>query len=189
MDTNENTHEGKRLQELSGSDFEIKDGQPHIKGWTIKSENGETIGEVEDLIFDVRDRKVRYLVADLEDNDWDLESRDVLIPIGMAELDENNDHVILPDVTASQLSTLPDYHKDELTFHTESAVRTAFTTGNSSTHVAGSIEQANPEDDFYSHNHFDEGRLTRRRISAGSRLPGSDPDNSDQEFNPNKNIL
>lgn len=63
--SNENTN--KRLQELGGSDFEIAEDQPDIRGWDVKDENGKKIGEVDELIFDEQSRKVRYIVLDLEE--------------------------------------------------------------------------------------------------------------------------
>ncbi len=35
-----------RLQKLSGSDFEITDGQPDIRGWDVKDASGKQFGEV-----------------------------------------------------------------------------------------------------------------------------------------------
>src|SRR5438067_805119 len=88
MEHNENINEGNRLQELGGSNYEIIDGEPNIKGWDVKNARGEKIGEVDELLFDPQSRSVRYLVVDLDDNELDLESDDrkVLIPIGLAEL-------------------------------------------------------------------------------------------------------
>src|SRR5687768_1026479 len=103
MDTNENYNDNSRLQELGGSNFKIAEGEPNIKGWTVKDAQGRTIGEVDELLFDPQTRKVRYLVLDLEGNVFDLEPRDVLVPIGLAELHESDDDVLLPNVTAAQL--------------------------------------------------------------------------------------
>ena len=84
MATNDNA--GKRLQRLQHSNYEIADGEPDIRGWDVKDAAGKTIGEVDELIFDVQSRKVRYMVVDLDENDFDLDKRDVLIPIGLGEL-------------------------------------------------------------------------------------------------------
>src|SRR4051794_25979432 len=109
-DKNSNYH----LQELGGSDFEIADGQPNIKGWDVKDENGKKMGEVDELLFDPQSRKVRYIVLDLEGNVFDLENRDVLVPIGVAQLHGEDDEVILPGITADKLTALPTYDKDQL---------------------------------------------------------------------------
>src|SRR4051812_7015871 len=92
----------RRLQELDHSDFEIVKGEPDIRGWDVKNTTGKKIGEVEDLIIDAQQKKVRYMVVDLKDNDLDLRSRKVLVPIGLAELHEKEDDVLLPNVQLDQ---------------------------------------------------------------------------------------
>ena len=163
---NENRYEGHRLQELGGSDFEIKDGQPNIKGWKVRTESGERMGEVDELIFDAQARKVRYIVLDLEDNDWDLDSREVLIPIGMAEIHRDDDVIILPDISAAQLQSLPEYDSDRLSSIDENAIRGAFTGTGAS--IPGHVEQTDLASDFYDNEYFDENRLNRRRASGTS---------------------
>jgi stress response protein YsnF len=75
------------LVELGDSDFEIVDGEPNIKGWDVKNEIGQQIGEVDELLFDPQSRQVRYLVVDLDGNKLGLdEDKKVLVPIGVAEL-------------------------------------------------------------------------------------------------------
>src|SRR5215217_8214949 len=106
----DNNSRNRRLQELRGSDYEIADGEPDIRGWDVKDASGRRIGEVDDLIFDVQSQKVRYMVVDLDDNELDLDDdREVLVPIGLAKLDDDDDDVILNNVTADQLRALPDY--------------------------------------------------------------------------------
>ncbi|RFZ84277.1 PRC-barrel domain containing protein [Mucilaginibacter terrenus] len=88
----ENEYKNNHLQELSDSDFEIVDGEPDITGWEVINEQGEKIGDVDDLLFDPESRKVRYLVVDLEDNELDLDTdKKVLIPIGVADLHQDDD--------------------------------------------------------------------------------------------------
>ena len=163
---NQHRYEGHRLQELGGSDFEIKDGQPNIKGWKVRTESGERLGEVDELIFDAQARKVRYIVLDLEDNDWDLDSKEVLIPIGMAEIHRDDDVIILPEITAGQLQSLPEYDSDRLSSIDEHAIRAAFT--GTGTYIAGNVEQTDVAPDFYDNEYYDENRLNRRR-STGTR--------------------
>jgi hypothetical protein len=98
-----------RLRDLRGSGYEIEDGQPDITGWTIKDGENRKIGVVDDLLFDPEAQKVRYIIANLKNNDFDLDRRKVLIPIGVAELAESNDDVIIPSVTVWQIRALPTY--------------------------------------------------------------------------------
>jgi sporulation protein YlmC with PRC-barrel domain len=115
----------RRLQELDRSDFEIMDGEPDIRGWDVKNSAGLKIGEVEELIVDAQQKKIRYMVVDLDDKDLKLPDRKVLIPIGLAELHKEDDDVILPSVTVDQLTVLPAYDKDNLDDEVERKVCTA----------------------------------------------------------------
>jgi len=156
----DNMHTGNRLQELKGSGFEIVDGQPDIRGWDIKDPQGRTIGEVDELIFDTQSRKVRYMVVDLDDNDFDLTSRKVLVPIGVAELHEKDDDVILPGISIAQLESLPEYHKGDILPDTESTIRGTLTGAAAAAGIAGTAG-----DDFYNHEHFNENNLYSKRGS------------------------
>lgn len=111
MEREENEHLIKNLEELGSSDFEIRDGQPHIIGWKVLNSARQYLGTVSELLFEPAAQKVRYLVLNLEHNIWEMEERDVLIPIGVAELDLPHNFVILPHITAQQITVLPDYHK------------------------------------------------------------------------------
>jgi hypothetical protein len=158
----ENNYTNNRLQELGGSDFEIVDGQPNIKGWDVKDEAGEYIGEVEELLFDPQSRKVRYIVLDLEGNAFDLDARQVLVPIGIAALHENDDDVILCGVSAQHLSSLPDYDKNNLSQDTENSIRSSFLgTGSDKVVVASASES---DVDFYDHDFFNDANLYKRRV-------------------------
>ena len=156
------TNTNSRLLELSGSDFEIADGQPDIRGWDVKDGQGKYIGEVDELIFDKQSLKVRYIVLDLDDNELDLDDKEVLIPIGMAELHEKGDDVLLPSVTAAQLGALPEYDGDDISESTESSIRNVFSGGALAAGIAASSTGSN-RDEFYEHEHFNENNLYQRR--------------------------
>jgi len=156
----ENRHESHRLQELGGSKYEIKSGQPDIRSWEVKTEAGERIGEVDELIFDVQEQKVRYIVLDLEDNTLDLDERDVLIPIGMAEIHQDDDVIILPEISAAQLQSLPNYDKDQLSELDENSIRSVFLAQDATSETPGHTDTT---PDLYGHQYFDEDRLNRRR--------------------------
>lgn len=171
----DNNSKNRRLQELSGSDYEIADGEPDIRGWDVKDANGRTIGEVDDLIFDVQSQKVRYMVVELDDDELDLDDdREVLIPIGLAQLQDDGDDVILNNVTADQLRSLPEYDDDdEITPAYESNIRQVFGgvggaafTGAAATGAALTSDTDATRDrdtDFYNHDHFNDENLYRNR--------------------------
>jgi stress response protein YsnF len=164
----------RRLQELSDSDYEIAEGQPDIRGWDVKDASGRRIGEVDDLIFDTQSQKVRYMVVDLDDNELDLDDREVLVPIGLAQLHDDDDDVILNNVTADQLRALPEYDDDNLdSSDFESGIRRVFggaggavATGAAATGAALTGDTDTDHDtDFYNHEHFNDENLYRNRNS------------------------
>jgi hypothetical protein len=97
------------LKELHSSGFEVKDGEPDIRGWKVKNDKDQSIGKVDELLFDTQSLRVRYLVLDLDGKPLNLVSRKVIIPIGLVALDTKEDLVFLPEVTVAHLATLPEY--------------------------------------------------------------------------------
>jgi stress response protein YsnF len=115
MALEDNKHD--HLVELGGSNYEIVDGEPNIKGWDVKNELGELIGEVDELLFDPQSRQVRYLVVELDQKLGLDDDKKVLVPIGIAELykdghaQDQEDNIdtenVVEDYTGSNLN--PDY--------------------------------------------------------------------------------
>jgi uncharacterized protein (TIGR02271 family) len=154
MNSNEKNNYN-RLQELGGSDYKIAEGEDNIKGWDVKDMQDNDLGDVDELIFDVESLKVRYLVLDLDKNkDLGLENRKVLIPIGMAELDHEDDEVILKNISIDQIRALPDYDKDNLNSDYEQRNYSS---------LAGAGAAAATTADFYNNDNFNDRNLYRNR--------------------------
>ena len=164
MKTNE-PHKTTYLEELSASDFEVADKQPDINGWEIVDSLGNELGEVEDLIFDSNARKVRYVVASLDLEELEDEETDdhlVLIPIGIVDLDEDEEEVILPEVAVGFLATLPRYSPGKTISPAEElALRYAFLGEDALPDADAVVYETHPED-FYTHKHFDDARFKTR---------------------------
>ncbi len=165
-----NDKEQPRLQELGGSDYEIVDGQYNIKGWEVKNEQNQVIGDVTELLFDPVSQRVRYMIVDTDANDLRLNARKVLIPIGLAELHEKDDDVIVPNVTANQIQALPDYSglpldndAERLIVDTFERPYTANTTTVESVPVATETVATPVAQNFYDHQQFNQNRLYNRR--------------------------
>jgi len=151
----------RRLQELDHSDFEIVNGEPDIRGWDVKNLQGQKIGEVEELIVDAQQKKVRYMLVDLDDNELKLDHKKVLVPIGLAELHEKDDDVILPNVQAEHFRSLPAYDKNNLTPQTERRICSAFGRANE-TMITTNTKENHPE--FYKHDYFNDDNLYKHRL-------------------------
>ena len=158
----------RNLQELHGSGFEIAKGEPDIRGWKVKDLANNVIGRVDDLLFDTASLRVRYLVIKLNGKPINLVSRHLLIPIGLAELNEKDDVVIFPEVTVGHLASLPEYKKGEVSVQTERAIRTVFTDIESKPVTNGYYD----DDEFYNHSYFNEDKVYRPQ-------PGTRRDNTD----------
>ncbi|MBC8984923.1 PRC-barrel domain-containing protein [Pedobacter sp. N36a] len=171
METNEH-HKTTYLEELSASDFEVADKQPDINGWEIVDPLGNELGEVEDLIFDSNARKVRYLVANLDLEELESEGNDdylVLIPIGIIDLDEDEEEVVLPEVSIGFLATLPRYTPGKTISPAEElALRYAFL-GQDALPDAETVVYETHPDDFYTHKHFDDARFRKRNNRTGNQ--------------------
>lgn len=164
----------RRLQELDRSDFEIVNGEPDIRGWDVKNSAGQKIGEVEELIVDAQQKKVRYMVVDLDDNELKLDHRKVLIPIGLAELHNEDDDVMLPNVQATHLSALPEYDENDLTSETERNICTAL--GRNKETMAVSKDNYQQHADFYKHDYFSQDNLYKHRMHEAQ------PSNTESEY-------
>src|SRR5689334_7570066 len=166
------SHSNDRLQELGGSGYEIVDGEPNIKGWTVRDSTGQKIGKVDELIFDTESLKVRYVVVDLKGKLFDMRDHDVLIPIGLAELDEKDDDVSLPNITAEELRLLPVYEEGRIDSSMENRIRNVLS-GMKGTMAGGTTALNTPatrdnsyDNDFYNHEHFNEQNIYRNRRDA-----------------------
>jgi|SRR5690242_6870521 len=150
------------LKELHSSGFEMRDGEPDIRGWKVKNDQNRVIGKVDDLLFDTESLRVRYLVLDLEGKPLNLVSRDVLIPIGLAELDRADNIVLLPEVNVGHLAMLPEYKKGSVTIATEREIRHVFA-------PTEGVEYEDPDyfdpQEFYNHKYFDDNRMYRARTN------------------------
>jgi hypothetical protein len=143
------------LKELRSSGYEMRDGEPDIRGWKVKNSQNIEIGKVDELLFDVQSLRVRYLILDLDGKPLNLVSRDVIIPIGLAVVDKTNELVMLPEVSVGHLASLPDYKKGNLTIATEREVRNVFA-------PVERVEYDDPDyfdpEEFYNHKYYDQQR-------------------------------
>lgn len=144
-----------QLEELGGSDYEIRDGEPDITGWSVFNHEGNKIGEVQDMLFDPEAGKVRYIVLELQANGQDVldDDRNVLIPIGVAKLYTDEEQVTIPLASAEPLTGLPTYEAGHLTPETEMQIRQVFEGGSTAPYE-------HPQ--FYTHTHFNEDNFYNR---------------------------
>lgn len=94
-----------RLHDLD--DFKVADGEPDVRGWPVRTADGECAGKVDDLIVDTAAMQVRFLDVELDRRTLRLnEDRHVLVPMSEARLDDVNDDVVLGSMTVEQVAHL-----------------------------------------------------------------------------------
>jgi len=163
-------------------DFDVAEGTPDPRGWTVRDASGTDIGKVHDLIVDTVAMRTRYLDIKLDKKALHLdEDRDVLVPVGQARLDDDDDRVILASMPATRLASLPAYTHGDIDRNYENALLPNFDegaidatnggdsgaaigamSGDRSGSERGVIADA-PERDFYDSQHFDENRFFGNR--------------------------
>jgi uncharacterized protein (TIGR02271 family) len=97
-------HEG--LTPLSGlRDYEVAEGYPDIRGWTLRDENGADIGEVQDLLVDTSRGEALYATIDFEDESWLRglvdQRADARIPLWATSIDKDDEAVRLTQPLAT----------------------------------------------------------------------------------------
>jgi hypothetical protein len=144
-------------------DFEIADGDPDIRGWDVRALSDEKIGEVEDLLVDSANMRVRYIEVKLEKdlvrND---DRRHALIPIGQARLNEEDDNVLV-SLDSDRLLALPPYVRGALSRQYEQSVVDGFSG------APGHVVSTDSDRDFYDDDHFDDRRVFETRRELGRR--------------------
>ena len=146
-----------KLKDLDN--YEVADHEPDIRGWDVMSTDGRRIGEVEDLIVDTAAMKVRYMNVEL-DNDYRASdaNRQILIPVGHAQLHDNDDNVVVDGLKATDVRAVPAYG-GRLDTKYENSVRTHFGAGTA---------------DTYDDRHYDDARFygSRRDTARGEERAG-----------------
>ncbi len=162
-------------------DFRVVDGEPDIRGWHVLDMDGGTMGKVHDLLVDTAAMKVRYMDVEvakaLLDDD---EHRHILVPIGMARLDDDNDEVRLGQLSQAQLLTMPAYRNEQLDREQERTMLGLFgTLGQAATAgtLAGELPEHNARpagnEGFYDQPYFNDAGLRRRKGDARANRPGA----------------
>ena len=173
--------ETPRVAALSDlDDFEVADGYPDPRGWRVLTADGTEVGKVHDLIVDTGTMRTRYLDVKLDhdklatagtrrDDDWD-----ALIPVGSAQLAENDDEVMLPSLSTTQLAALPVFEHGEITRDYENSVLAGV--GGAAAGAAATTDR-----DYYDRQHFDDRRFFGRQAATDVNADARNTVNRDVE--------
>jgi photosynthetic reaction center H subunit len=182
-----------RLDDLD--DFEVSDDDPDIRGWDVIGEGGEKVGRVDELIVEPDMLQVRYMDIEMEEELNNNGERHLLVPIGIARLDESDDRVLITDISKQTLRSCPIYTGQTITRSYEQQIRNAL-------HIEQEV--VNPEEaeivnagdtmdevevknvekhDFYAHPHFSDLKFYGpRRQKKTSLVENPKPIRKKQDF-------
>lgn len=110
-------------------DFEVADGDPDVRGWQVIASDGVRVGEVDELLIDVEELRVRYLDVLLDSGDHAREESHVLVPVGHARLHERDDQILVDRLDSSGMLALPRYAQEPLTHDFEQKATAPFQVG------------------------------------------------------------
>lgn len=111
-DPNEISAPLEHLEQLKNSDYKIDDHFSQIYGGQVQVVDaiGARMGMVKDFLFDRTQKRIRYLVVSLDKETGLKEDKDILIPIGRAELNQKEQKVVVQEqVSFENLKSLPAY--------------------------------------------------------------------------------
>lgn len=152
-------HDNRHLYRLSElDDYKVASDDPDVRGWEIVDVNKEKFGTVRELLVDPDIEKVRYLdVEPTRDLVAGGEGKRMLVPIGVAKLDEDHDQVIVDKVDKVSVSSFPLYTGEVVDRDYEVAVTEVFN------HPAGPAPETRARGAFYDAPLYDEERFYTNR--------------------------
>jgi hypothetical protein len=167
------TEDGVRVARLGAlKDFEVAEGYPDIRGWRVESADGREVGKVHELLIDIDNMRTRYLDVRLTPAIAATPGdRDVLVPIGTAQVADGADVVRVP-LTAERVGLLPLYDHGRLTRTHELEIRRHFSLGEAAAATLGAAGAAvtaatdAPARGFYDDDAYDDHRFFSARRSA-----------------------
>ena len=140
----------RRLRDLT--DFEVADDNPDVRGWTVRGGDGQALGVVHELIVEPTALKVRYLDVQLDSrfqiNEYE---NHILLPIGVASLDTDDDNVFVPALNAQTVVEYPPFVEIQVSRDYEEAVLRAL-----------GIPLSVADDQFYERDSYDAGAFYQR---------------------------
>lgn len=141
-----------RLGDLDS--YELEADEPNVQGWKVIGNDGIKLGKVDELIVDTKALKVRYLDISLVDTlSPGTGEPHLLVPIGLAQIDEERNTVRINGVSTSAIPRVPLYNPGvPITRDVE------WTICNALGCTGGRTEGSGRDDDFYEQDHFRQDR-------------------------------
>ena len=147
-----------RLGELN--DYKVASDDPDVRDWALLDRDHQKLGTINELIVDPGKEKVRYLDVVPTRGIRESEDEHLLIPVGVARINEKDHNVIVDTLDKDVLGSIPAYRRgDVITRDYELALVDRFNG------IDGGSYPRTPSNAFYDNDLFNEDRFytTRNR--------------------------
>ena len=161
----DNRHNNQHLFRLGElDDYRVAKEDPDVRGWKIVDRDNRELGRVEELIVDVDREKVRYLDVVPTGDSRREGDHHLLLPIGVAQLDEHDNKVVMSGIERNLLDSYPPYRGEAISRDYEYAVIERFNgLERRDTERTEIKDSARTENDFYDNRLYDEDRFYTNR--------------------------
>lgn len=156
-DLNRNEKHLYRLGELN--DYKVAGDDPDVRGWTIVDRDKREFGTINELIVDPDQEKVRYLDVVHKGNQATPNEEHLLIPIGVARIDDTDNRVMVSAIDAELLNSYPPHRGGEITRDYENEVVERFNRPTTS----GTPHKRPEGTDFYNNEFYNEDSFYTNR--------------------------
>lgn len=95
-------------------EYQVSDEDEDVRGWDVLGADGEKFGTVHELLVDLDAMKVRYLDINIHDDILDDDNLQMIVPVGTAILNKDDDNVVLPKVKIEDLRDYPLYKREPI---------------------------------------------------------------------------
>lgn len=139
-------------------DYQVADDSYDVRGWDVIGADGEKFGKVHELLMDLNAMKVRYLDININPDFLDMEDDlQMIVPIGTAILNGDDENVILSKVNSHELYNYPLYKREPVYIirDYERAVKEYY-------EGEGKFEHRRFDEEFYEHENYDDARFYNR---------------------------
>jgi len=156
----------KRLGDVH--DFTVASDDPDVRGWTVRTRDGQEIGQVTELIVEPEARKVRYLEVALDRRGFNLrDEKHVSIPIESAQLNRDNRTVQVSGLSREAIAVMP-----ESEFGTRHTATTGATAAGTAAGAAGAAATKGRDERTTIPRTEEELRVGRRAAEVGEVVVG-----------------
>lgn len=152
------------LNELE--DYKVASDDPDVRGWTIVDRDNHEFGVIQELIVDPEQEKVRYLdVVPKHSGSGASEENHMLIPIGVARIDHDQNRVLVTEIDKDLLNGYPTHKTEPITRDYEYLVVDRFNRVDNNFQPGDRERRDNS--DFYNNKFYDEDRFYTNRNRNG----------------------